>query len=156
MLLGFAVGHDDARVDGLVPLADVATGRSAAIGRMARAVAALFSAFDALRAPRSLANWCHDLQAAIFDLTAAEDADAAASRVALWPISTALAAVSVDDPTVERSVFVTALRARLDDDAAGRGFVSGSITVAELRPMRSLPFAFIAVAGTRRRFLSAA
>ena len=148
LVLGFALGRSDVTVDGLVPRADATTRRAETVGRLAIGVDALLAQLDRLVRPRSLRRWCDDLRSALFALTAAGDRTDAALRVDLVRTIDTLAEVARDDdPEVARSTFTAALRAQLADDAAGQGFVSGSITVAELRPMRSLPYAMIAVAG---------
>lgn len=148
LVLGFALGRSDVTIDGVVPRADATTGRAETVGRLAIAADALFARLDRLVRPRSLRRWCEDLRSALFALTAADGRTDAALRVDLVRTIEALAEVARDDDTdVARSTFAAALRAQLADDAAGQGFVSGSITVAELRPMRSLPYAMIAVAG---------
>lgn len=147
MLLGYAVGPSDDAIDGLLPLGDTTTGRREVIGRLARAVDAVFDELDGLLAPRSVRDWSLALRDALLALTAVDDADAAAERAEFLAQLDGFARVAVDDPSVVRRTFRDALAARLDDDAAGRGFVSGRITVAELRPMRSIPYPMIAVAG---------
>ena len=148
LLLGFALGTSEFEIEGQVPVADATTSRSAAVGRLDVATSALFEWLDALTSPRSLDAWCRDLRRALFALTAPADADDAFARADLAArLDTMADAAVADDPEVGRHTFLAALERRLADDAAGVGFVSGSVTVAELRPMRSLPYAMIAVAG---------
>jgi len=147
LLLGFAVGPADQEVDGSFPVADVTTGRASTLGRLVRAVETIFVQLDALERPRSLADWCATLAEAVVTSTEAADTDDARARVDLNSRLDAMAHLGEEDDTVARSTFERAFDASLADDASGRGFVSGSITVAELRPMRSIPYEMIAVAG---------
>lgn len=148
LLLGYALGVESEPVDGLVAAGDTTTGRSAVVGALVRAVETLLDRLEGLESPRALDDWCAALTDGLIDLTKVDgDPDATAARAEFLTHLDALAGVAVDDPHVARPTLAAALRARLTDDGAGRGFVSGSVTVAELRPMRSLPYPMIVVAG---------
>lgn len=150
LLLGFATGEGDTLIDGLLPVADATTGRVVLVARLAHAFEVLAHTLRALRAPRPLAEWSRDLRSAVLATSVAETEREAEERRALIGALESFEEHATRfglHGNVGRRTVRDALRAILEDDAAGRGFVSGSVTVAELRPMRSLPYRVIAVAG---------
>lgn len=150
LLLGFATGAGEELIDGLLPVADATTARVGRIARLTRAFDRLVAVLHGLRDPRTLAQWAHDLRGALLDLSVAETEREVEERTRLVRTLESLATIGTHfglHGEVGRRTVRDALRALIEDDAAGRGFVSGSITVAELRPMRSVPYRVIAVAG---------
>lgn len=155
LLLGFALGETETMIDGLLPVADATTGRVALVARLTRAFEALTRAVGALRGPRPLGQWGRELRRVLLEISVAESERETEERRALvtilegWEDLAPRFELGLD---VGRRTVRDALESILEDDAAGRGFVSGSITVAELRPMRSLPYRVIALAGLGDEF----
>ncbi|MFO0390320.1 MAG: exodeoxyribonuclease V subunit gamma [Planctomycetota bacterium] len=149
LLLGVMTGPGEALALGLSPVADATSGRDDAFGRFLAFCTALFERLDLLAAPRPLAAWADrldDLLAALFLPTSAEDRAAAERlRRAIARLRAIATAAAVDEP-----VAAVVLRDWLDGalaESSGGGFLSGSITIASLTPMRTLPCRRLYVCG---------
>lgn len=149
LLLGVMTGASEALALGLSPVADATSGRDDALGKFLAFCTALFERLDLLAAPRPLAAWADrldDLLTALFLPTSAEDRSAAERlRRTIARLRTIATAAAVDEP-----VAAVVLRDWLDGalaESAGGGFLSGSITVASLTPMRTLPCRRLYVCG---------
>ena len=155
LLLGFATGEGENLLDGLLPVADATTGRALLSARLARAFEIVARTLDDLRDARPLVHWARDLRRALLSTSVAEGEREVEERRSLITTLESLEEIGTRfglRGDVGRRTVRDALRALLEDDAAGRGFVSGSVTVAELRPMRSLPYRVITVAGLGDEF----
>jgi exodeoxyribonuclease V gamma subunit len=149
LLLGVMTGPGEALALGLSPVADATSGRDDALGKFLAFCTALFERLDLLAAPRPLAAWADrldDLLATLFLPTSAEDRAAAERlRRAIARLRAIATAAAVDEP-----VAAVVLRDWLDGalaESAGGGFLSGSITIASLTPMRTLPCRRLYVCG---------
>ena len=150
LLLGLMTGrHDDLIVDVLPHSGDTA-GDAAGVALLAQWIDRLAAVLGAWQAPRSLEAWVDAMQDAVtlaFGAVEARDADAVASVTHLLDRlrSQGLRAGYAGD--VSFGVVRDWIENELEGDGFGSGFLTGGMTIASLKPMRSLPFRIIAVAG---------
>lgn len=150
LLLGTAVGRVDDLVLGVLPEAGDTTGDPETLATFADWVDDLAEALAGWREPRTLADWSATLAAAVDRFLLASEPGEEAMILALSATIRRLAsmqAVARYESAVPFAVVRDWLEVQLDDDGFGSGFLQGGMTVAALKPMRSLPFRVIAVAG---------
>lgn len=148
LLLGCFTGPVDAMIDGVLPAADAAVSNVETLGQLATALDRLFALLAELDGPHPMEEWAAHLRRGLGDLTDATDERRAIERAECIGVLDRL----VDDAggstaPVGRLALVDLLTREFAAMDAGGGLVGGAITVAELRPMRSLPAKVIAVAG---------
>lgn len=149
LVLGAATGEDDGLIAGILPLAGDTGGDAELIGRLAVWIARLRTRLERLRRAQPLADWAETLVDLVDGLLVADD-DGAEALAALRQRLAGLAdlgARSGCDLPVELAVVRDHLAAAFAEDADGGAFPWGGITVAALRPMRTIPFRVIAVCG---------
>jgi exodeoxyribonuclease V gamma subunit len=150
LLLGVMTGACDGLALGLSPVADATSGRDDALARFVAFCTTLFERLDGLVAPLPLAAWADrldDALAALFEPT--EPADRRAAEQ-LRRTTARLRAIA-DAARLDEPVAAAALRDWLDAALAGTsgsgGFLTGSVTIASLTPMRTLPCRRLFVCG---------
>ena len=152
LLIGIATGrHDDLVLDVLPHVGDTA-GDAAGIARLAEWVDALAALLEGWDAPRSLTSWIASIEAAtdmLFGVAEQRDAGAVATVVGVLDTLRTLALEAASDGVLPFGVVRDWIDGQLDGDGDGfgSGFLAGGLTVAALKPMRSLPFRIIAVVG---------
>ena len=150
LLLGIVTGPGADPIDGELPVADVTTSAATTVARFLEAMQDTLGLLDRLEDAAGLKECVQQLRAGLLAVTepaGQNDWEQRAEVVAaLERMETAAERFDLRAP-VAPVVLATELAAQLDEASAGRGFVSGGVTVAELRPMRSLPYRVIAVAG---------
>ncbi|MBK6485392.1 MAG: exodeoxyribonuclease V subunit gamma [Gemmatimonadetes bacterium] len=150
LLLGVAVGRSDDLVLGLLPEAGDTAGEAETMARFASWVDALASTLTGWREPRTLPEWSASLSQAVQRFLVADSGD---EQQLVYTVDAAirrlesLSEVTGYDEQVPFAVVRDWLEQQLGDDGFGSGFLVGGMTVAALKPMRSLPFRVIAVAG---------
>ncbi len=150
LLLGVAVGPTDDPVLGVLPESGDTAGDPESFARLADWIDTLAAVLADWRTPRTLSAWSASLVEAAERLlradTAAEHRSFESLVSTLQRLRT-MADVARYDGTVSFGVVRDWIDGQLDDDGLGAGFLEGGMTVAALKPMRSLPFRVIAVAG---------
>lgn len=150
LLLGLVTGRADDLVLGALPMAGDTAGDPGIVGLLARWVDRLAATLLSWRRARPVAQWSADLLATTSDFLGATD------RRGLQSIRdleeelrrlAELAAVAHHGDDVPFGVIRDWLETQLGDEGFGAGFLVGGMTVAALKPMRSIPFRVIAVAG---------
>ncbi|MFO8074878.1 MAG: exodeoxyribonuclease V subunit gamma [Egibacteraceae bacterium] len=149
--LGVAMADEDDRLVGdVVPYDDLEGGDVDALGRVQRALDALFAHLRALAAPRPVARWAADLTAALTDLTAT-DAEEAWQTTAVAEVLDGLAEGAAAGPAAAVALTLPEvrgeLRAKLGRQPAAARYASGAITICELAPLRAVPHAVVCVLG---------
>ncbi len=150
LLLGFATGPCESTVGGILPHGEVLAGRTELLGRFAEFVETCDRHLRVLREPHGGADWAAALQLALDQLfhPSHEDEEAALLEVRRvvgelgWVDELAQRDESIDPAVIEEH-FDQAFAA----EAFGKGFLSGRITFCALKPMRTIPFRLIAIAG---------
>ncbi len=150
LLLGQMAGHVSGDVLGLIPHAGDTMGDPAALAALSLWIDRLARTLHDWRQPRPIAAWTAELSAFLDAMVRPTSADERAGlnavREVVHALSTTAGHAAYDGP-VPFSVVRDWLVQELDDDSLGSGFLNGSLTVAALKPMRSVPFKVIAVAG---------
>jgi exodeoxyribonuclease V gamma subunit len=101
-----------------------------------------------LEGPYPIAGWVERIRTGLLSLTDAATEREAAQRARCFEVLEHLQSDAADsEAPVGRLALLDLLRREFAAMDSGAGFVSGMVTVAELRPMRSLPASVIAVAG---------
>jgi exodeoxyribonuclease V gamma subunit len=155
LLMGYAAGGRDELVAGVLPFSGDTAAGADLLGRLADFVSILFAELRALRRPRPLDAWARDLRRAVDVLYLAEDEDEERGlllvRRVLEELAVAHQSLAEHREDAAAEVTLEAIRAHLDrrlgGAGAGFGFLGGGITFASLKPMRTLPFELICVAG---------
>ena len=150
LLLGAVAGRGDDPVLGVLPEAGDTAGDPATLGRLAAWVDELSTTLTSWGTRRPVAEW----SAALLDATqrflhAADGHDQQTLGEVAGMIRQlgALAEVAGHHDDVSFGVVRDWLETQLTDDGFGTGFLIGGMTVAALKPMRSIPFRVIAVVG---------
>jgi exodeoxyribonuclease V gamma subunit len=144
LLLGVAM-DGESWLGTALPLDDVESGDVDRLGRLAEFVARLTAALADLSGDRPLGSWITGLVAALDALTATAPADA-------WQASQARAELAeVAQVGGSPALGITDVRGLLADRLRGRpgraNFRTGSLTVATMVPMRSVPHRVICLLG---------
>jgi len=148
--MGYATGESQHLYANIAPQAGATAGSTELLGNLSAFVETLFKHLRGLRDPRSPEAWGVDLSAAIEALydpeTENEERGLELMREAVFALTQAgsLASVTTD---LTLTVVRAHLRRRLRASGHGTGFISGRITFSALKPMRSIPFEVICVAG---------
>lgn len=150
LLLGVVCGPGDDLVCGKLPAADTTTGRDDLLQRFLAFLRALFVHLPALQRPHAPADWADHLDALLADLyrpTGAAD-EQALQRLqrATADLRALAAAASLREPLAP-IVLRDWLRQQLQRTASGRGFLSGTVTVAAMQPMRTVPVRHLYLCG---------
>ena len=150
LVLGMVTGQVDDLVLGVLPFAGDTAGDVGAVARLASWIDRLALMLDGWNTPRPVAAWVDAMREAVaFTMGAAaeDDPQAIASVLSLLlRLDQVTDGASYDD-AVPFGVVRDWLEQELAGDGFGSGFLTGGMTVAALKPMRSLPFRVIAVLG---------
>ncbi len=150
LLMGYAAGPVQDLVAGVLPEAGALAGDAMTLGAFTDWADRLFATLDNWRIPRPLDDWRQALLAGVDEFfTAADDDEANALQAVRQQIETLgrMQLVSGGERAVDVGVIRDWLQHALDDQGFGSGFLVGGITFCALKPMRSIPFKVIAVAG---------
>lgn len=150
LLLGVAVGEYHEPVLGVLPTAGDTAGDPETLARLADWIDALATHLNAWRTSRSLSEWSAAFTAAVESLLLPDSLVEKQSVESLNRTISRLreiAELTSYDSVVPFSLVRDWIENQFDDDGLGSGFLTGGMTVAALKPMRSLPFRVIAVAG---------
>lgn len=144
LLLGWAAGPDAVAEGSIAAAAEGAPDHAllgALLGWLQRAAARL----DALQQPRPLPAWADALQALVADLLAPEEQDVAAAAAAIAALRRDGAGLDAFAPTLAE--VAAALQTALAAEARASDYVSGAITLAGLKPMRTIPARVVVLLG---------
>jgi exodeoxyribonuclease V gamma subunit len=146
LLMGYAVGSDEAFIDGIMPYPEIEGSSALALGGLCDFLELLFEACVEFKQTRTLAAWSERL------VYYAEKLLAAADPVELKEFYELLAVLSDDiapihHDDVELSVVIAWLEGILVERKSASGFLRGQLTFCSMLPMRSIPFRVIALLG---------
>ncbi len=150
LLLGFAMeGKDERLFGGSLPYDLIEGEQGETLGRFAELMETLFRQRRELRKPRNMSAWRQDL-GALLEATLASDDESAPQlqliRSALLELAEG-AWLGGHDDEVELAALRPRLSRALEKGQPARGFLSAGITVCELVPMRTIPFAVVCLLG---------
>jgi exodeoxyribonuclease V gamma subunit len=149
VLTGVAMSDDSqAWLGTALPLDDVGSNRVELAGRFAEYLDRLVAATDRLTGTRPLAQWLDGLAAGVAELTRVDRADQWQVGQVQRELAQVGLAAGVRDT---KELRLTDVRALLDGHLGGRptraNFRAGSLTVATLVPMRSVPHRVVCLLG---------
>jgi exodeoxyribonuclease V gamma subunit len=150
LLVGVAAGEYHEQVLGVLPTAGDTAGDPETLAQLADWIDALAAHVNSWRTARSLGEWSAAFSAAVESLLMPDSVPEKQSVESLNRTISRLreiAELTAYDALVPFSLVRDWLENQFDDDGLGSGFLTGGMTVAALKPMRSLPFRVIAVAG---------
>jgi exodeoxyribonuclease V gamma subunit len=150
LLMGMAVGRAECDVLGVFAEAGDTAGEPEVIAKCAEWVDTVAAILTLWATPRTLTEWRTTLGDAVNTLLAANTTSETQHIAALLRTLddlTTVAGVAAYDAVVPFAVVRDWIDSQLESDGFGAGFLYGGMTVAALKPMRSLPFRVIAVAG---------
>ena len=150
LLLGQMAGAVPDLVLGALPQAGDTVGDPAALAALSQWIDMLALTLQSWRASRSIAEWATALSAFLDVIVRPTSADEREGLNTVRLVIQALVATAEQagyTALVPFSVVRDWFAQELADDSFGSGFLSGRLTVAALKPMRSVPFKVIAVAG---------
>lgn len=149
LLMGVVAGGADTSLLGVLPMAGATSGDPEALGALTVWVDRVAALLRDWKRPRTLATWSADLVRVAEEFLRGEDRDAQTARSKLLEqlrhVATDLPADAVT-PIAFAVVREWLTQVLVEGEGSARG-VTGSVTVAEWKPMRSIPFRVIAVAG---------
>lgn len=150
LMLGYAMGPVDQMVDHKLPFAGDTTGQASLLGRFQQFLDSLFRFIHPLRGDHVLGTWARLLTDVINNFFKAADPDEDRAlqqlRDAAKKLDTAQTVTSLDEK-VSLPVIRAYLERLLAEDDAASGFISGRITFCALKPMRTIPFKLVCIAG---------
>ncbi len=150
LLLGVAVGPVDDEVLSLLPQAGDLLGDPELLGAFAQWVDDLADMLAQWRNERTLPDWVATMLGALERFVVA---DSPAEHQMVGAVAatirrlSALGLAAGYEQTVPFAVVRDWLEGELDGEGFGTGFLQGGMTVAALKPMRSLPFRVVAMVG---------
>ncbi len=150
LLMGMTTGPQDDLVLGLLPHGGDTAGDAAGIARLAQWIDELHAAIASWDAVRSLDAWVDGMHAAVtllFGTPELRDVEAVAGVTRLLDRLRSQGTRAEYAGTVSFGVVRDWIDTELEGEGFGSGFLMGGMTIAALKPMRSLPFRIIAVAG---------
>lgn len=146
LITGVASGGYEGLIAGIAPLAGDSAGSADLIGRLACWFDSLSAALAGLQRARPLAQWAIDLPRLI-DALLAGDEEATIAMRAQVADRLAAAALHGEDQPVELAVVRDLLSAAFAEAPQAGAFLWGGITIAALKPLRTIPAAVIAICG---------
>jgi exodeoxyribonuclease V gamma subunit len=148
MLLGAAMpGQERDTFGGVLPYDEIEGGDATLLGRLAEACDVLFTALHELTEPRPMAAWVETLKSLIERLTEVPDQEAWRIQQVHAVLDSLLAESAGYEASLDRGAIHALLGRRLDTAGRAAGFLTGSVTVCAMVPMRSVPFRVVALLG---------
>ena len=152
LLMGIITGTSDRPILEVLPKVGETAGEPEALGLLARWVERIATLMVEWDTPRSLTAWGTQLAETAEWFLGAPDRLARSARARLIAQLRRIATdrpAGIEDPTmpIEFGVIRDWLERQLADEDGTKHFLSGKVTVAARKPMRSIPFRVIAVAG---------
>jgi exodeoxyribonuclease V gamma subunit len=150
LLVGQMAGAVPDMVLGVLPQAGDTVGDPAAMAALSLWIDTLAATLQSWRQSRSIADWTTALSSFLDTMVQPTSADERQGLNTVRIVTQALATTAEQagyTALVPFNVVRDWLEHELADDSFGSGFLSGRVTVAALKPMRSVPFKLIAVAG---------
>lgn len=150
LLMGFACGHTDTAVAELLPVGGATTHHAQLLGRFWLFFQHLGQAARSIHGERTLYAWVQWTQTLLHDMVAVGTHEERISLEQVHGILSRLmdtAEVTRQNEPFSASVFTEQLRAQFAEDTSGAGFLDGRLTFCALKPMRTIPFRMLCIAG---------
>ncbi|MBV5303678.1 MAG: exodeoxyribonuclease V subunit gamma, partial [Chlorobium sp.] len=149
LLLGYAMPDENQLFNGILPYDDMSGSVAESLGKFAEFIERVDRFVKSFERSRTLAEWRVQFQAMLADFIAPSDSSerefAAIAELAeeLGNIVTKAEFTG----NVSPAVMLSWLRARLEHQEQGLGFMTGGITFCAMLPMRSIPFRVVVLIG---------
>ena len=149
LLLGYAMPDENQLFNGILPYDDLAGSSAETLGKFAEFVTAIESFVKSFERIRSLDEWRTRFQALLADFILPSDSSERefATIAALAEELGEVAVKAEYTGEVTPAVMLSWLRARLEQQEQGLGFMTGGITFCAMLPMRSIPFRVVVLIG---------
>lgn len=150
LLLGYAMaGHDAQAFYDILPYDDLEGGAATVLGRFLEFIERVVGTVQTLQTPRRLDEWTFALEQVLVDFFHASEE----SVQELQTLRGRLAdlrrqqLLSGFDEAVSLATVLERLIPALEEDLSQAGFLNGGVTFCGLKPMRSIPFKIVCLAG---------
>jgi exodeoxyribonuclease V gamma subunit len=149
LLLGYAMPDDNILYNGILPFDDIAASGADTLGKFADFIMAVERFVKSMERPCTLEEWRTRFQAMLDGFIFPSDSSGREfSAIAELAEKIGETAAKADyTGLVTPAVFISWLRARLEQQEQGLGFMTGGITFCAMLPMRSIPFRVVALIG---------
>ncbi len=149
LLLGYAMPDENQLFNGILPYDDMPDSDAETLGKFADFVERVDRFVESFARSRTLEEWRIQFQALLADFIASSDSserEFATISALSEELGNAATAAEFTD-TVNPAVMLFWLRARLEQQEQGLGFMTGGITFCAMLPMRSIPFRVVVLIG---------
>jgi exodeoxyribonuclease V gamma subunit len=150
LLLGYALpGGGEQLFEGILPYDEIEGDLAATLGNFVAFATALFETAAELERPRTLPGWQETLRDILQRFFASSDLFERELLQVRRAIDTLgeLAATSGFDEEIPRDVLLAYLAGALENIDTGSGYLAGRVTFSALKPLRSIPFRIVCLAG---------
>jgi exodeoxyribonuclease V gamma subunit len=144
LLMGMITGPRDDLVAGVLPLGTATMNQLDLLGRFDTWVTGLFERLTEMRTPRSLPGWAGLLADLLENFFAPRGDEEQALQIVRDELNRMREAHALQ---LDIAVIRDHLGRALDEEGRGVSFISGAVTFCALKPLRTIPFRVIAVAG---------
>ena len=149
LLLGYAMPDENQLFNGILPYDDMTGSDAETLGKFADFVERIDRFVESFGRSRTLEEWRIQFQALLADFIASSDSsEREFATIAVLSEELGKAATAAEFAgTVTPAVMLFWLRARLEQQEQGLGFMTGGITFCAMLPMRSIPFRVVVLIG---------
>ena len=150
MMLSYAMGDFTGMVGGMAPIGQATTSQAELLGHFTQFMTSMFQCQGPLGKPQTLAKWAeifNDLLQTFFLAETEEEESALQSvrdRIAMFP---EVAQQSQIDTELNLALVLEPMRQLLRQEGFGSGFINGKITFCAMKPMRTIPYKVVCMAG---------
>lgn len=149
LLLGYAMPDENQLFNGILPYDDLAGSAAETLGKFAGFITAVEAFVNRMERPCTLEEWRSRFQALLADfiLPSSVSEREFATITALGEKLGEVATAAEFTKEVTPAVMLSWLRAHLELQEQGLGFMTGGITFCAMLPMRSIPFRVVVLIG---------
>ena len=149
LLLGYAMPDEQQLVNGILPYDDISGTVAETLGKFAEFIDTVERLVKRFAYPQTLESWRRIFQRMLDDfLTTSDTSEREFAAIAALGEQLGDAATKAEfTGNISPVVMIAWLRARLEHQEQGLGFMTGGITFCAMLPMRSIPFRVVMLIG---------
>jgi len=148
LLMGYAVGHHDQLVEGILPYREIEGSSALALGGLYDFLQLLFIAGDELKQSACLQTWGQRLHHYTEQLLNTAEAEQSSEYQQLNTLLEELGTTALlYQQPISLQVIIAWLETRMLETTSSNGFLRGQLTFCSMLPMRSIPCKVIALMG---------
>lgn len=150
LLLSYAMGESPTMFGTLAPIPSATTSQATLLGHFVTFAETLFQLRATFSAPHNLSEWADLLTHALSSLFQPESEPEEDALQTIRDTCTQFIQIEehfLPDQKFSLPIILETLRQLLRDENVGTGFISGKMTFCALKPMRTIPFKLIVIAG---------